>query len=36
MTPEEKKREYNKMCEAREAEKIDYVLMYGFDAYEKR
>ncbi len=36
MTPEEKKKEYNKMCEAREAEKIDYVLMYGFDAYEKR
>jgi hypothetical protein len=36
MTPEEKKREYNKMCEAREADKIDYVLMYGFDAWEKR
>jgi hypothetical protein len=36
MTPEEKKKEYTRMCEEREAEKIDYVLMYGFDAYEKR
>lgn len=36
MTPEEKKKEYNKMCEERELAKIDYVLMYGFDAYEKR
>lgn len=36
MTPEEKKKEYTRMCEEREAEKIDYVLMYGFDAWEKR
>jgi hypothetical protein len=35
MTPEEKKKEYTRMCEEREAEKIDYVLMYGFDAYEE-
>jgi hypothetical protein len=27
MTPEEKRTEYNKMCE----ERIDHVLMYGFD-----
>jgi hypothetical protein len=36
MTPEEKRKEYNKLCEERELEKIDYILMYGFDAYEKR
>ena len=36
MTPEEKKKEYTRMCEERETEKIDYVLMYGFDAWEKR
>ena len=36
MTPEEKKREYDKMCQQREATKMDYVLMYGFDAWEKR
>ena len=36
MTPEEKKKEYTRMCEEREAEKIDYILMYGFEAYEKR
>ena len=35
MTPEEKRKEYTRMCEEREAEKIDYVLMYGFDAYEE-
>lgn len=35
MTPEEKRKEYTRMCEEREAEKIDYVLMYGFDAWEK-
>ena len=27
MTPDEKRKEYNKMCE----ERIDHVLMYGFD-----
>jgi hypothetical protein len=27
MSPEEKRTEYNKMCE----ERIDHVLMYGFD-----
>jgi hypothetical protein len=36
MSPEEKKKEYDKMCAEREKEKMDYILMYGFDAYEKR
>jgi hypothetical protein len=36
MTAEEKKKEYDKMCQEREATKMDYVLMYGFDAWEKR
>jgi hypothetical protein len=36
MTPEEKRKEYNKLREEREAEKIDYVLMYGFDAWKRR
>jgi hypothetical protein len=36
MTPDEKKKEYDKLCEKREEEKIDYILMYGFDAWEKK
>ena len=31
MTPEEKRKEYNRMLSEREDAKIDYVLMYGFD-----
>ncbi len=36
MTAEEKKKEYDKMCAEREKAKMDYVLMYGFDAYERK
>jgi len=36
MTPEEKKKEYDTMCAEREKEKMDYILMYGFDAWEKK
>jgi hypothetical protein len=36
MTPEEKKKEYDKMCEEREKAKMEYVLMYGFDAWERK
>jgi len=36
MTAEEKKKEYDKMCAEREKAKMDYVLMYGFDAWEKK
>ena len=36
MTPEEKKKEYTRMCDEREAKKIDYVLMYGFEAWDKQ
>lgn len=36
MTPEEKKKEYDTMCAEREKAKMDYILMYGFDAWEKK
>ena len=36
MSPEEKRKEYYKMLSEREDAKIDYILMYGFDAWEKR
>ena len=34
MTQEEKREEYNRMLAEREA-KIDYILMYGFDAWQR-
>ncbi len=35
MSQEEKREEYNKLLAEREA-KIDYILMHGFDAWDKR